>query len=132
MSGWKCMTTASRRRAPRAIDSPNLESSGAQDLGDVGQERHERRARLVEAVEDAAPHAVAIDQARAREHVEMGRDGARRVAQAPGELGGRGRPVERAEHRRAAMAEEEVRAFFAPYEGWAGLAGVHVLGKGVT
>ena len=65
---------------------------------------------LVEAVEDAAPHAVAIDQARAREHVEMGRDGARRVAQAPGELGRRRRPVERAEHRRAAVAEEEVEA----------------------
>jgi 3-methyladenine DNA glycosylase/8-oxoguanine DNA glycosylase len=33
---------------------------------------------------------------------------------------------------RARVTEEEVRAFFAPYEGWAGLAGVHLLGKGVT
>jgi 3-methyladenine DNA glycosylase/8-oxoguanine DNA glycosylase len=33
---------------------------------------------------------------------------------------------------RARVTEDEVRAFFAPYEGWAGLAGVHVLGKGVT
>jgi 3-methyladenine DNA glycosylase/8-oxoguanine DNA glycosylase len=28
--------------------------------------------------------------------------------------------------------EDEVRAFFAPYEGWAGLAGAHLLGKGVA
>ena len=28
--------------------------------------------------------------------------------------------------------EEEVRAFFAPYEGWAGLAGAHLLGKGAA
>jgi 3-methyladenine DNA glycosylase/8-oxoguanine DNA glycosylase len=28
--------------------------------------------------------------------------------------------------------EDEVRAFFAPYEGWAGLAGAHLLGKGVS
>jgi 3-methyladenine DNA glycosylase/8-oxoguanine DNA glycosylase len=33
---------------------------------------------------------------------------------------------------RARVTEDEVRAFFAPYEGWAGLAGAHVLGKGVT
>jgi 3-methyladenine DNA glycosylase/8-oxoguanine DNA glycosylase len=33
---------------------------------------------------------------------------------------------------RARVTEDEVRAFFTPYEGWAGLAGVHVLGKGVT
>ena len=33
---------------------------------------------------------------------------------------------------RARVTEEEVRAFFSPYEGWAGLAGVHLLGKGVT
>ena len=40
----------------------------------------------------------------------MGRDGARRVAQAPGELGRRGRLVERPEHGRAAVAEEEIEA----------------------
>jgi 3-methyladenine DNA glycosylase/8-oxoguanine DNA glycosylase len=28
--------------------------------------------------------------------------------------------------------EDQVRAFFAPYEGWAGLAGAHLLGKGVA
>jgi 3-methyladenine DNA glycosylase/8-oxoguanine DNA glycosylase len=28
--------------------------------------------------------------------------------------------------------EEEVRAFFAPYDGWAGLAGAHLLGKGAA
>jgi 3-methyladenine DNA glycosylase/8-oxoguanine DNA glycosylase len=28
--------------------------------------------------------------------------------------------------------EDEVRDFFAPYEGWAGLAGAHLLGKGVS
>jgi 3-methyladenine DNA glycosylase/8-oxoguanine DNA glycosylase len=33
---------------------------------------------------------------------------------------------------RARVSEEEVRAFFAPYEGWAGLAGAHLLGKGVA
>jgi 3-methyladenine DNA glycosylase/8-oxoguanine DNA glycosylase len=33
---------------------------------------------------------------------------------------------------RARATEEEVRAFFAPYEGWAGLAGAHLLGKGVS
>ena len=33
---------------------------------------------------------------------------------------------------RARVTEDEVRAFFAPYEGWAGLAGSHLLGKGVT
>ena len=33
---------------------------------------------------------------------------------------------------RARVSEEEVRAFFAPYEGWAGLAGAHLLGKGVS
>jgi 3-methyladenine DNA glycosylase/8-oxoguanine DNA glycosylase len=33
---------------------------------------------------------------------------------------------------RARVGEEEVRAFFAPYEGWAGLAGAHLLGKGVS
>ena len=33
---------------------------------------------------------------------------------------------------RARVTEDEVRAFFAPYEGWAGLAGAHVLGKGVS
>jgi 3-methyladenine DNA glycosylase/8-oxoguanine DNA glycosylase len=32
----------------------------------------------------------------------------------------------------ARATEEEVRAFFAPYEGWAGLAGAHLLGKGVS
>jgi len=30
------------------------------------------------------------------------------------------------------VTEEEVRTFFAPYEGWAGLAGAHLLGKGVS
>jgi 3-methyladenine DNA glycosylase/8-oxoguanine DNA glycosylase len=33
---------------------------------------------------------------------------------------------------RARATEDEVRAFFAPYEGWAGLAGAHLLGKGVS
>jgi len=33
---------------------------------------------------------------------------------------------------RARVSEDEVRAFFAPYEGWAGLAGVHLLGKGAS
>jgi len=33
---------------------------------------------------------------------------------------------------RARVSEDEVRAFFAPYEGWAGLAGAHLLGKGVS
>src|SRR4051794_6577026 len=93
-----------------ANDSPNLESSGAEDFGDVRQQGHQRRAGLVEAVEDAAPHAVAIDQTRPSEHVEMSRDGARRVAQAPGELGRRGRLVERAEHGRAPVAEQEIEA----------------------
>src|SRR3954467_11886103 len=93
-----------------ANDSPNLESSGAEHFGDVGQKGHERRAGLVEAVEDAAPHAMAVDEARPGEHVEMGRDGARRVAQAPGELGRRGRPVERAEHGRAPVTEQEIEA----------------------
>jgi 3-methyladenine DNA glycosylase/8-oxoguanine DNA glycosylase len=32
--------------------------------------------------------------------------------------------------RRATATEEEVRAFFAPYGAWAGLAGAHLLGKG--
>jgi len=32
----------------------------------------------------------------------------------------------------ARVTEEEVRAFFARYEGWAGLAGAHLLGKGVS
>ena len=32
----------------------------------------------------------------------------------------------------ARATEDEVRAFFAPYEGWAGLAGAHLLGKGVS
>jgi 3-methyladenine DNA glycosylase/8-oxoguanine DNA glycosylase len=34
--------------------------------------------------------------------------------------------------RRARATEDEVRAFFAPYEGWAGLAGAHLLGKGAS
>jgi 3-methyladenine DNA glycosylase/8-oxoguanine DNA glycosylase len=34
--------------------------------------------------------------------------------------------------RRARATEDEVRAFFAPYDGWAGLAGAHLLGKGVS
>jgi 3-methyladenine DNA glycosylase/8-oxoguanine DNA glycosylase len=34
-------------------------------------------------------------------------------------------------HARAVATEEEVRAFFARYDGWAGLAGAHLLGKGV-
>jgi 3-methyladenine DNA glycosylase/8-oxoguanine DNA glycosylase len=33
---------------------------------------------------------------------------------------------------RVRATEDEVRAFFAPYEGWAGLAGAHLLGKGVA
>jgi 3-methyladenine DNA glycosylase/8-oxoguanine DNA glycosylase len=33
---------------------------------------------------------------------------------------------------RARVTEDEVRAFFAPYEGWAGLAGAHLLGKGAS
>jgi 3-methyladenine DNA glycosylase/8-oxoguanine DNA glycosylase len=33
---------------------------------------------------------------------------------------------------RARVSEDEVRAFFAPYDGWAGLAGAHVLGKAVS
>ena len=33
---------------------------------------------------------------------------------------------------RARVTEDEVRAFFAPYEGWAGLAGTHLLGKGAS
>ena len=33
---------------------------------------------------------------------------------------------------RARATEDEVRAFFAPYEGWAGLAGMHLLGKGAS
>jgi DNA-3-methyladenine glycosylase II len=32
---------------------------------------------------------------------------------------------------RALATEDEVRAFFAPYEGWAGLAGAHLIGKGI-
>jgi 3-methyladenine DNA glycosylase/8-oxoguanine DNA glycosylase len=32
----------------------------------------------------------------------------------------------------ARVTEDEVRDFFAPYEGWAGLAGAHVLGKGAA
>jgi 3-methyladenine DNA glycosylase/8-oxoguanine DNA glycosylase len=33
---------------------------------------------------------------------------------------------------RTRATEDEVRAFFARYEGWAGLAGAHLLGKGVS
>ena len=33
---------------------------------------------------------------------------------------------------RTRASEDEVRAFFARYEGWAGLAGAHLLGKGVS
>jgi 3-methyladenine DNA glycosylase/8-oxoguanine DNA glycosylase len=33
---------------------------------------------------------------------------------------------------RARVTEDEVRSFFAPYEGWAGLAGAHLLGKGAS
>ena len=33
---------------------------------------------------------------------------------------------------RTRATEDEVRAFFARYEGWAGLAGAHLLGKGVA
>ena len=40
----------------------------------------------------------------------MGRDGARRVAQPAGELGRRRRPVERAQDRGAAVAEQELQA----------------------
>jgi DNA-3-methyladenine glycosylase II len=35
-------------------------------------------------------------------------------------------------NRWARATEEEVRAFFARYDGWAGLAGAHLLGKGVS
>jgi hypothetical protein len=107
------MSPGSRWSAVRANDSPSFVSSAGEGGRNVEQQRHERPARVVERVEDAAPHAVALDEAGARQDVEVGRHRARRVAQAPGEARRRRRAIEGAQDRGATVAEQELETFVA-------------------
>jgi DNA-3-methyladenine glycosylase II len=103
------------RRAAREV------AAGRADLGDPDHERAWRRLRAIPGIGSWTIEMLALYGQGRYDQLPAGDLGYLRVV-------GRmttGNP-------RARVTEDEVRAFFVPYEGWAGLAGAHLLGKGVS
>jgi 3-methyladenine DNA glycosylase/8-oxoguanine DNA glycosylase len=103
------------RRAAREV------AAGRADLSDPDHERGWRRLRAIPGIGSWTVEMLALYGQGRYDQVPAGDLGYLRVV---------GRMA--TGHPGARTTEEEVRAFFAPYEGWAGLAGAHVLGKGVS
>jgi DNA-3-methyladenine glycosylase II len=103
------------RRAAREV------AAGRADLGDPDHERAWRRLRAIPGIGSWTIEMLALYGQGRYDQLPAGDLGYLRIV---GRIA-TGNP-------RARVTEEEVRAFFAPYEGWAGLAGAHLLGKGVS
>ena len=103
------------RRAAREV------AAGRADLGDPDHERAWRRLRAIPGIGSWTIEMLALYGQGRYDQLPAGDLGYLRVV---GRMA-TGNP-------RARVSEDEVRAFFAPYEGWAGLAGAHLLGKGVS
>jgi 3-methyladenine DNA glycosylase/8-oxoguanine DNA glycosylase len=103
------------RRAAREV------AAGRADLGDPDHERAWRRLRAIPGIGSWTIEMLALYGQGRYDQLPAGDLGYLRIV---GRMA-TGNP-------RARGTEEEVRAFFAPYEGWAGLAGAHLLGKGVS
>jgi 3-methyladenine DNA glycosylase/8-oxoguanine DNA glycosylase len=103
------------RRAAREV------AAGRADLGDPDHERAWRRLRAIPGIGSWTIEMLALYGQGRYDQLPAGDLGYLRIV---GRMA-TGNP-------RARVTEEEVRAFFAPYEGWAGLAGAHLLGKGVS
>jgi DNA-3-methyladenine glycosylase II len=103
------------RRAAREV------AAGRADLSGADHERAWRRLRAIPGIGSWTIEMLALYGQGRYDQVPAGDLGYLRIvgAMATGD-------------RRARATEDEVRAFFAPYEGWAGLAGAHLLGKGVS
>ena len=94
-------------------------ASGRADLGGPDHERVWRRLRAIPGIGDWTIEMLALHGQGRYDQIPAGDLGYLRVVgrMATGD-------------RRAKASEDEVRAFFAPYGAWAGLAGAHLLGKG--
>jgi 3-methyladenine DNA glycosylase/8-oxoguanine DNA glycosylase len=103
------------RRAAREV------AAGRADLSDPDHERAWRRLRAIPGIGSWTIEMLALYGQGRYDHLPAGDLGYLRVV---GRIA-TGNP-------RARVTEDEVRAFFARYEGWAGLAGAHLLGKGVS
>jgi 3-methyladenine DNA glycosylase/8-oxoguanine DNA glycosylase len=103
------------RRAAREV------SAGRADLSDPDHERGWRRLRAIPGIGSWTIEMLALYGQGRYDQLPAGDLGYLRVV---GRIA-TGNP-------RARATEDEVRAFFAPYEGWAGLAGTHLLGKGAS
>jgi 3-methyladenine DNA glycosylase/8-oxoguanine DNA glycosylase len=103
------------RRAAREV------AAGRADLGDPDHERAWRRLRAIPGIGSWTIEMLALYGQGRYDQLPAGDLGYLRIV---------GRIA--TGHPRARVTEEEVRAFFAPYDGWAGLAGAHLLGKGVS
>jgi 3-methyladenine DNA glycosylase/8-oxoguanine DNA glycosylase len=103
------------RRAAREV------AAGRADLSGPDHERAWRRLRAIPGIGSWTVEMLALYGQGRYDQVPAGDLGYLRIvgAMATGD-------------RRARATEDEVRAFFAPYDGWAGLAGAHLLGKGVS
>ena len=96
-------------------------SAGRADLSDPDHERGWRRLRAIPGIGSWTIEMLALYGQGRYDQLPAGDLGYLRVV---GRIA-TGNP-------RARATEDEVRAFFAPYEGWAGLAGTHLLGKGAS
>ena len=103
------------RRAAREV------AAGRADLRDPDHERGWRRLRAIPGIGSWTIEMLALHGQGRYDQLPAGDLGYLRVV---GRMA-TGNPAAR-------VTEEEVRAFFAPYAGWAGLAGAHLLGKGVS
>ena len=103
------------RRAAREV------AAGRADLSDPDHERGWRRLRAIPGIGSWTIEMLALYGQGRYDQLPAGDLGYLRVV---GRIA-TGNP-------RARATEDEVRAFFAPYEGWAGLAGTHLLGKGAS
>jgi 3-methyladenine DNA glycosylase/8-oxoguanine DNA glycosylase len=103
------------RRAAREV------AAGRADLSDPDHERGWRRLRAIPGIGPWTIEMLALYGQGRYDQLPAGDLGYLRVV---GRMA-TGNP-------RARVTEDEVRAFFARYEGWAGLAGAHLLGKGVS
>jgi len=103
------------RRAAREV------AAGRADLGDPDHERAWRRLRAIPGIGSWTIEMLALYGQGRYDQLPAGDLGYLRVVGRMATGNPRGR-----------VTEDEVRAFFARYEGWAGLAGAHLLGKGVS
>jgi DNA-3-methyladenine glycosylase II len=103
------------RRAAREV------AAGRADLADPDHERAWRRLRAIPGIGRWTIEMLALYGQGRYDQLPAGDLGYLRVV---------GRIV--TGNPRARVGEDQVRAFFVPYEGWAGLAGAHLLGKGVA